>query len=403
MQVSDNLHLTYCLNIHPGESWEEVFGVLKKNIPEIKRNISPDKPFGIGLRLSAEAAEVLLMENNLDELKKWLTENDCYVFTMNGFPFGNFHDAVVKDEVYKPDWTTDLRLQYTLDLINVLAELIPENQEGGISTSPLSYKPWIKDAKQLDFVIKSSCFHLMKCVEELSMIYNTTGKLIHLDIEPEPSCLLENCEETVFFFENYLIPFGMNYFKDKHALPAEESRKMILDHIRVCYDVCHFAVEFQSAENVIGKFSNAGIKIGKVQISSALKVLTGENADRKKILAHYSKFAESTYLHQTIAKDREGKLHYFPDLPEALKNFDNENFREWRTHYHVPVFMSAYNELQSTQEDIFRVFEILKKNKFTHHLEVETYTWEVLPANERLPMNESIVRELNWVLHHLKS
>jgi len=402
MNISENLDLTYCSNIHSGETWEEVFSTLQKNIPEIKKSISPDKSFGIGLRLSAEAAETLLAENHIADFKNWLSGNDCYVFTMNGFPFGSFHNTVVKDEVYKPDWTTDFRLQYTLDLINVLAELIPENSEGGISTSPLSYKPWIKDTKQLEWVIKTSCFHLMKCVEELYVLRQTTGKFIHLDIEPEPSCLLENSDETVFFFKNWLIPFGINYFNEKHAFTKEEATRIITDHIQVCYDVCHFAVEFEEPEKVIQKFQEAGIKIGKVQISSALKVLTGENADRKKILEHYSKFAESTYLHQTIAKAVDGKLLHFSDLPEALKNFENENLREWRTHYHVPVFMPTYNELQSTQEDILKTLSVLKNNKFTNHLEVETYTWEVLPQEERLPMNDSILRELNWVLSQLK-
>ena len=145
MEISENLHLTYCSNIHSGESWDEIFDALKKNIPQIKKTISPDKKFGIGLRLSAQAAEILLSENYLSDFKKWLNENECYVFTMNGFPYGNFHGEAVKDEVYKPDWSSDYRLNYTLDLINILAELIPENSEGGISTSPISYKPWVKD------------------------------------------------------------------------------------------------------------------------------------------------------------------------------------------------------------------------------------------------------------------
>jgi hypothetical protein len=230
-----------------------------------------------------------------------------------------------------------------------------------------------------------------------------TGKFIHLDIEPEPSCLLENSDETVFFFKNYLIPFGINYFNRKHALPDEEAKRIILDHIQVCYDVCHFAVEFEDPENVIRKFQEAGIKIGKAQISSALKIVTDENANRNELLERYSKFAESTYLHQTIVKNTEGKLNYFRDLPDAIEQFHNKDFVEWRTHYHVPVFMSSYNSLQSTQEDILKILELLEKNKFTNHLEVETYTWEVLPSEERLGINESILRELEWVLSNLKS
>jgi hypothetical protein len=404
MQVSENLHLTYCSNIHSGETWEEVFVTLQKNIPEIKNSISPGKRFGIGLRLSAEAAKTLLTENHLPEFKEWLDKNECYVFTMNGFPYGNFHGAVVKDEVYKPDWTYAERLNYTLNLVEILAKLIPENSEAGISTSPVSYKPWLASfgAMSLSLEVKVACENLLKCVEKLFLLRKETGKYIHIDIEPEPDCLLENSDETIAFYKEQLIPYGISYFGEKHSLSAAETESIIKNHINICYDVCHFAVEYENPFEAIAKFQKEGIRIGKIQISSALKILTGKNADRKKILEQYSKFAESTYLHQTIVKDAEGKLHHFPDLPEALKNFDNPDFVEWRTHYHVPVFMPSYSELQSTQEDIFSVLDILKNKKFTNHLEVETYTWEVLPQEERLSMNDSILRELNWVLNQLK-
>lgn len=400
MLLNQGIHLTYCSNIHAGESWNEVFDALKKNIPPVKNKLSQEKSFGIGLRLSNTAAEELRDHNNLSEFKNWLSWNDCYVFTINGFPYGGFYQTVVKDEVYKPDWSTNQRLLYTLNLIHVLSELIPANSEAGVSTSPLSCKSWMNDSGNTAEVLEVSSVNLVKCAAELYRLRNATGKYIHLDIEPEPGCLLENSKETIDFFKNYLIPYGVEYLQNNFNLHPEICETIIKDHITVCYDVCHFAVEYEEPSDVIKSFRDAGIKIGKVQISSALKVVTGKKSDRKKIFSQYQSFSESVYLHQTIIKDERGSLHYFNDLPDALKHFSNENFLEWRTHYHVPVFMPSYNELQSTQEDILKVLEILKHDKFTNHLEVETYTWEVLPKEERLELKDSIIRELQWVVNN---
>jgi hypothetical protein len=41
-------HLTYCTNIHTGESWQNHFYQINKNFPEIKKQLSPQKSMGIG-------------------------------------------------------------------------------------------------------------------------------------------------------------------------------------------------------------------------------------------------------------------------------------------------------------------------------------------------------------------
>lgn len=402
MQIN-NVHFSYCSNIHAGESWPEVFEALKNNIPFVKQSVSHDKPFGIGLRLSNDAALELLTNDNLIVFKNWLTENECYVFTLNGFPYGGFHHTVVKDNVYKPDWTSNERLYYTSNLIKVLDQLIPENTEAGISTSPLSYKPWMINGCNTIDVYEAATINLIKCVAELHTIRMKKGKFIHLDIEPEPDCLLENTIETVDFFNNYLIPFGVKHLSVTLNVTAEVARKIITDHITVCYDVCHFAVEYEKHTTALKAFADAGIKVGKVQISAALKVELGINADRVAVLKQYQSFAESTYLHQTIVRDTKNELHHFSDLPQALVQFGNEQFIEWRTHYHVPVFMKSYNQLQSTQDDTIEVLALLKEHQFTNHVEVETYTWEVLPTENRMPLNQSIVRELQWVIDQMNN
>ena len=142
MEVGREFHLTYCTNIHPGESWSDVKKSLNQYLLEVKANVSPDHPFGVGLRLSNQAALELLESDQLDQFKNWLQKNGLYVFTLNGFPYGSFHGSVVKDNVHKPDWTTDERVEYTKQLFQILSSLVPDYTDGGISTSPLSYKHW---------------------------------------------------------------------------------------------------------------------------------------------------------------------------------------------------------------------------------------------------------------------
>ncbi|RPA68706.1 xylose isomerase [Cyclobacteriaceae bacterium YHN15] len=394
-------HLTYCTNIHPGESWNATFENLKKFIPGIKESLSPAKPFGIGLRSSHEASLELLKPEKLTEFKNWLKEHDCYVFTFNGFPYGGFHNQVVKDEVHQPDWTTPERLAYTSRLFDILAELVPNGLDGGISTSPLSYRHWHKGKEKLEEAIKISTLNLAVITESLFQIKQETGKLLHLDIEPEPDGILENSQEVIEFYKKWLIPMGSQYLNRKLGLTITEAEKVLKDHIRICYDVCHFAVVYENPKDVFEAFEKEGIKIGKIQISAALKVPIPENKTERKALEKLiSPFAESTYLHQVVATNQSGQLSSFRDLPEALKSLYFFDAKELRIHYHVPIFLSDYGKISSTQNDILEVLRYLKKEKVCNHLEVETYTWEVLPQGINLDLKNSIIRELQWVIEN---
>jgi len=359
---------------------------------------------GIGLRLSAVAAQHLLQQA-LPFFKKWLQQQQLYVFTINGFPYSNFHHTKVKDQVYKPDWTTNERLIYTTNLIHILSGLMQTGTETGISTVPLSYKYWVTDSCNTADVFEACTVQLMKCVLLLHQIDTTQNKYIHIDLEPEPDCLLQNTADTIAYFTNYLLPYGIDLLQAQSGIDASKARQIILRHITVCYDVCHFAVAFEDADVAISKLKQAGIKIGKVQLSAALKIdkpaqITAEWIQQKS--AAYQAFAESTYLHQTVVKDVNGVMHHYSDLPLALPHFANPDFMQWRTHYHVPVFMDTYNHLQSTQQELLHLLSLLKTQHITNHIEIETYTWEVLPANQRLDLQASIIREMQWVIDVLK-
>ena len=399
----DEYHLTYCSNIHPGENWIETFENLREYIPKVKAQVSPDKAFGIGLRLSDKASLELIEEAKLVVFKKWLNEVDCYVFTLNGFPFGDFHHEIVKDRVHVPDWTTQKRVGYTSRLFSILAALLPEGMEGGISTSPLSYKYWNSTLANKNRVLKEATLHIAQIAGELYEVAQEHGQILHLDIEPEPDGLLENTAEVVDWYNNWLLPRGEAYLNKKYELLGEEAERALKEHIRICYDVCHFAIVYERPTEVFSLLKKQGIRVGKIQLSAALKVNLPQNVgNRSKIKDTLSAFVESTYLHQVVQRDSMHQLSHFPDLPKALDNLNDPAAQEWRVHFHVPVFLAAYGELESTQEDILEVLAYLKTEELTHHLEVETYTWEVLPDDIQLELADSIVRELDWIKKHLK-
>jgi len=394
--------LTYCTNIHAGETWPAHFTALKINFPAIKKQVSPNKPMGIGLRLSNVASVELQKPGNLAAFKQWLTENDAYVFTMNGFPYGEFHHAVVKDQVHAPDWTTKLRVEYTIRLFNILAELLPEGMEGGVSTSPLGYKYWYKTGQELQQAKVIATANILLVAEELIRLQKKTGITMHLDIEPEPDGILGTGEEYIQWYEDVLLPMGRETISKKLNISADQVEILIKDHITLCYDVCHFAIGYEPHQQVIDELAAKGLKVGKIQISAALKAnLPGDIDQREPVKNAFARFNESTYLHQVVAKTRGGNLVRYPDLPEALADMENIAVEQWRAHFHVPIFTEEYGLVQSTQADIVTVLDIYKKKPFTHHLEVETYTWGVLPDEKKLPLNDSIVRELNWVTGQL--
>lgn len=398
--TNSNFHLTYCTNIHPGEEWQQVFANLEKYVPDLKTQLAPNKPFGIGLRLADVAARQLLEKDALMQFKTWLIQQELYVFTLNGFPYGGFHHQVVKDQVYAPDWSKKERLDYTLRLVEILAFLLPEGIDGGISTLPISYKPWFKEDKSTwESTLHSSSIHLALIAAKMARIREETGKVLHVDLEPEPDGLIENATEVIDFFQNWLLPIGGAFLAKDLGISQALAEQRLLEHIRVCYDTCHFAVEYEDPLLVFKRFQAAGIQIGKIQISAALRVMIPQDLQQRSLIVERLRpFAESTYLHQVIERRVDGTLHHYPDLVTALPYLERVDAQEWRIHFHVPIFIRDYQLLHSTQDDIIEVLDLLSKNNACKHLEIETYTWDVLPSEMKMDLLASIQREYEWVL-----
>ena len=403
MKIKD-FHLSYCSNIHAGESWDATFQNLKIYIPEVKNRLAHRGAFGIGLRLSLEASQVLERPERLQEFQDWLKKSNAYVFTLNCFPYGGFHRTKVKEQVHAPDWTTEGRRDYTIRCFRILAELLPEGVEGGISTSPLSYRHWFPTEPEREAAFDQATTHLIDVVEELVNIQRETGKFLHLDIEPEPDGLVENSEELINYFKEWLLSDGNTRLAKQLGTTQKEAEKLIKDHLKVCYDVCHFAIGYEKPKEAFKKLKQAGIGIGKIQLSAALKLLIPESPfERFSIGKRLGEFADTTYLHQVMGRTNEGGLKSYPDLPQALAQLGSTQDLEWRVHFHVPIFLANYGTFRATQDDIVEVLKLVNANpSITKHLEVETYTWEVLPLDTHLTLGDAISRELAWVKEQLQ-
>ncbi|MCW7467178.1 metabolite traffic protein EboE [Leptospira levettii] len=391
-------HVTYCSNIHLGESWEDHFEELKTYLPKIKTQFSPNEPFGIGLRLSNEASVSLSQSDTLFEWKKWLKQESMYVISINGFPYGGFHSEVVKEGVYHPDWSTLERYEYTKRLFFLLNEMLPEGEEGGVSTPPLSYLYF--DSNETDLVKrKKNCTHyIIQTLVDLIRIKKKESRILHLDIEPEPDGFLGTFVNLVHWYENELLPMAIPILNQEFGFDEGIAIQNTKEHIRFCFDVCHLAVTHEINDVLFSELKRTGIKVGRIQVSSALKVDFSESIEGK--LKLLKPFDEKKYLHQVVAVKQNGTKLSFKDLGEAILN-GAEMGEEWRIHFHVPIFLNSYGEFLSTQEELLTVLKMQKQFPFTNVLEIETYTWNVLPTPLQISLESSIIRELDWLKTNL--
>ena len=384
--------LTYCLNIHPTQSWAEARAALTGPVAKVKAALAPDQPFAVGLRFSNETVEELGDPAKRAELKAIIADNGYVPLTMNGFPYGPFRGARVKEDVYLPDWRSEERLAYTVALADLMAEINEPGAFISLSTVPGAFRPLGKGAEA------EMAETYLRAVAHLVRLEAETGRQVALAIEPEPFCFLETIEETVAYFRDHL-------FSDAAAarlaaltgLSKADAASALPRHIGLCYDVCHAAVEFENPAESLAMLRAGGVPIHKLQLSSALRIASGDAAAR----AALSAFNENTYLHQLIAKGPDG-LTRFSDLPEALGPGGAKDGEEWRVHFHVPVFLETLPAFDTTQAFLAEILALHRADPVSPHLEVETYTWDVLPKGLAAgSVDGAVTRELGWVLERL--
>jgi hypothetical protein len=332
----------------------------------------------------------------LDDTKRELDDAGLYVFTLNGFPYGSFHGTRVKERVYRPDWLEDERVRYTCALARILAALLPENTPGSISTVPGCFQERAEPG-----AARMIASNVARAVADFARIERETGKTLALALESEPGCLLETTDDALSFFERELFALDVRReLAERIGVDAGRAEEVLRRHVGICLDACHASVEFERPVMALQKLRSAGILVPKIQLSAGLRIRSAT----AEAIGELRAFDDGVYFHQTVVRrgsERDGvsrHLRRYVDLPDAFRAAPEiGDGAEWRVHCHVPVFHAELGAFSSTQEDLREL--LLLATELSPHLEVETYTFDVLPAALRdRPVVEAIACELEWVL-----
>jgi hypothetical protein len=386
------VHLTYSMNVHAGEHWQDQLKAIEQTATKVRHTICPGSPFGLGMRLSQAATTELLVHNGnqLSALRDRIAQLGMYVFTMNGFPYDNFHISPVKDRVYRPDWSGTARRDYTVGLADILSALLPgEDTPGSISTLPIAYRRHASDSTLLQ-----ACHRIAEVTAHLARLRERTGRLIHLGLEPEPDCCLESTDDCIQFFRDHLFMEGAAHLAELLRMNRSCAEALLRRHVGVCMDTCHLAVLFEDVRASLRRLQSEGILLSKLQISSAPKVHGAPDALRE--------LAEDTYLHQTRFRDAtSGAIKSWPDLPAVFTETECPS-GEYRTHLHLPLYFSGDSVLSTTSDQLNAELFQSAIDVGCRHFEMETYTFNVLPPSlRRLSLTESIIKEYQWLLERI--
>ncbi len=354
--------LCYSMNVHPGESLDDVLGALERMAAPLKARLGVRGPFAVGLRLAAQAAKEV--EGRGEEVKAVLDRHGLVPVTVNAFPYGDFHGERVKEEVYRPDWTESRRAIYTLRAAVVLAAFAPRRSEASVSTVPLSWKAWRPS-------VNAVTGRVLEMVSALQGVERKSGVRVRLALEPEPLCVLETAAETVSYWRDHLLPAC----RAKFGRGAED---LAHAYLGVCLDTCHHAVRWEGSQEAIDLYREAGIPIGKIQLSSALEAASAADLER---------FREPRYLHQVVSKSGEARADLGEDPPPG----------PLRCHFHVPVHKEEVAGVKTTRADMATALRHALGTGATGCLEIETYTWDVLPLREGALL-DSLEAEFRYVL-----
>ena len=378
------LPLSYCTNVHPGRTVAEVIDGLTTYSAEVRRQL--DFPVAAGLWLSASVVRELTENSDqMEQLAQVLWQHDLCCYTLNTFPYGDFHSERVKEQVYLPDWASFERINYTEQCAVILGQLLPEGGEGSLSTVPLGGR---MNPRAADF--HAVCFrHLIRLANYLHQLFEKTGRRIRLGLEPEPMCEMSGTAA-------WTLPVFERLFAHAEALGCES---LVREYIGVCFDVCHQAVEFEDVAESIEQFVQRGIRINKVHITNAVELRNpSENAAGRQALRQ---FVEPRYLHQTYARFPDGRIETRLDL--TLRDIQSEPADEfmqatsWRVHFHVPIFAETLGALHTTRKDLAAALRKVATLTYAPQLEVETYTWPVMPGestSDSQPLAVLIAQEL---------
>jgi len=385
-------HLTYSTLVHQTDNWEQLWKSVNTYLPAVKARVAPHEKFGVCLRTSAPSAELLSAEpSKVADLKKFFADNDLYLYTANAFVYGVFKKQVIKEDVYEPDWATPERREYTKKVANLLAELAPEGINPSIQSAPLGFKPKVTG----NDVVEAYTSNVIDVVAHLVELKKKTGKTVTLGLEPEPRCYLETTDETITYFKNHLFSGATaKRLAKQTGLNEADAAQAMRDYTGVVFDIGHQAVGYEDIPASLQKLVDSGVQIVKLQEAASMYIPDVS----QKIVDALQTFAKTIYLSQTCQK-KDGKMTWFLNLEDAFEDwYKNPGPREWRTHFHVPVFLNDLGAFGTTRFALEQALAFHKKTPLSTHLEIETYTWDVLPDHLKTgDIVEYVTRELDWV------
>ena len=391
-------HLTYSTLVHPGDTWEEMWHSLITYVPRVKARVSPNAPFGVSLRLSASSADTLIKSpEQRAKLKSFLDDNDLYLYTVNAFPYGPFKNTIVKEQVFEPDWRGQPRALYTENVAEILAEVGSRHVNPSIQSPPLGFKARVTG----NDVVEAYAANIRQLAVFLHRLRERTGRTVTLALEPEPFCFLETTPETVHFFTKVLrSDASLKALATTLGVNDDQAREILRRHIGTVYDICHQAVEYEDVSASLQSLVDNDIPVFKLQEAAAVRIPQVSAASVKAL----SEYVDSIYLTQTIER-RDGKLNRFLNLQDAFAAFkkDPGGQREWRTHFHVPIFLEDLGQhFKTTRFAIEEALAFHKRTPLSGQLEIETYTWDVLPDHLKTgDIVDYVVMEIEWVRSQL--
>ena len=397
MELKNGLgHLSYSTLVHAGDTWQEMNASLRHFVPLVKARVSPTEPFAVSLRISAASAKTLTDNpHERESLANFLVNEGLYVYTVNAFPYGPFKGDVVMERVYEPDWTTNDRVEYTNSVADILAQICPPNVNPSIQTAPLAFRPNVSGSEYIDLFTTN----VFRVVNHLRQLEERTGRRVKLAIEPEPACYLETTDETVEYFKTRIYSiYGIRQFASVAGVPLSEAEGLLRRYLGIVFDIGHQSVGFENITESLTKLVNAGIPIFKLQEAASLWV---EDLTPDKLPA-LRRFTDTIYLSQTSLR-QSGTITKYLNLGEALDAFEaNPTQTEMRTHFHVPVFLEELGPFRTTRFGVQEALKMHRQSPLSDHLEIETYTWDVLPEELKTgDIVDYVSREIEFVRNEL--
>ena len=386
-------HLTYSTLVHQTDNWDQLWKSVNTYLPAVKARVAPNQKFGVCLRTSAPSAEMLSTDpSKVADLKKFFADNDLYLYTANAFVYGVFKKQIIKEDVYEPDWQTAERREYTKKVADLLAELAPEGINPSIQSAPLGFKPKVTG----DDVVEAYTSNVIDVVAHLVALKKQTGKTVTLGLEPEPRCYLETTDETIQYFKSRLFSGETaKRLAKATGLNEADAAQAMRDFTGVVFDIGHQSVGYEDIPASLQKLVDNGVQIVKLQEAASMYI---PDVTQKTVDALQT-FAKTIYLSQTC-QNKDGQKTWFLNLEDAFEDwYKNPGPREWRTHFHVPVFLNDLGgAFGTTRFALEQALAFHKKTPLSTHLEIETYTWDVLPEHLKTgDIVEYVTRELEWV------